>query len=163
MAETTPDAEQLVTAYVDMWNDREYAMIPDLVSESFVIYDSNAPAEGIPGPAGEVHGPNGLKAWMRAITSGFPDFRVDVHEMLTSNDQVMYEATLTGTHEGEFAGIPPTGRDVELRAMETYRVADGVIQEQRVYVDQQEFLEQLGMTDEETQDSGSNSRATMNR
>ncbi len=34
MAETTLDAEQLVTAYVVIWNDREYAMIPDLVSDS---------------------------------------------------------------------------------------------------------------------------------
>ena len=37
MAQATPDAEQLVTAYVTMWNDRDYAQIPELVSESFVI------------------------------------------------------------------------------------------------------------------------------
>lgn len=151
MAQATPDAEQLVTAYVAMWNDRDYAKVPELVSESFVMYDTNAPADDIPGPAGEVHGPDGLETWMRAITTGFPDFEADVQEMLASDDRVMYEVTLSGTHEGEFAGIPPTDRDVELSAMESYRVADGAIQEHRTYYDRLEFLNQLGLTDEATQ------------
>ena len=151
MAQSTTDAEQLVTAYVAMWNERDYAKIPELVSESFVMYDTNEPADDVPGPAGEVHGPDGLETWMRAITAGFPDFEADVQEMLASDDRVMYEVTLSGTHEGEFAGIPPTGRDVELSAMESYRVADGVIQEQRTYYDRLEFLNQLGLTDEATQ------------
>lgn len=151
MAQATPDAEQLVTAYVAMWNDRNYAKIPELVSESFVMYDANAPADDIPGPAGEVHGPDGLEMWMRAITTSFPDFQADVQEMLASDDRVMYEVTLSGTHEGEFAGIPPTGRDVELPAMESYRVADGAIQEHRTYYDRLEFLNQLGLTDEAIQ------------
>lgn len=151
MAQATPDAERLVTEYVATWNDRDYARIPELVSETFVMYDANAPADGTPGPAGEVHGPDGLETWMRAITNSFPDFRADVQEMLSSDDRVMYEVTLSGTHEGEFAGIPPTGRDVELSAMESYRVADGAIQEHRTYYDRQEFLDQLGLTDEAAQ------------
>ncbi|WP_323191262.1 ester cyclase [Halostella sp. PRR32] len=150
MAQATPDAEQIVTAYVAMWNDRDYAKIPELVSESFVMYDTNAPADDIPGPAGEVHGPDGLEAWIRAITTAFPDFEADIQEMLASDDRVMYEVTLSGTHEGEFAGIPPTGREIELSGMESYRVADGAVQEHRTYYDRQEFLNQLGLTDDAT-------------
>ncbi len=150
MAQATPDAEQIVTAYVAMWNDRDYAKIPELVSESFVMYDTNAPADDIPGPAGEVHGPDGLEAWIRAITTAFPDFEADIQEILASDDRVMYEVTLSGTHEGEFAGIPPTGREIELSGMESYRVADGAVQEHRTYYDRQEFLNQLGLTDDAT-------------
>jgi steroid delta-isomerase-like uncharacterized protein len=151
MARSTSDAEQFVTAYVAMWNDGDYAKIPELVSESFVMYDTNAPADDVPGPAGEVHGPDGLETWIRAITTGFPDFEADVQEMLVSDDRVMYEVTLTGTLGGEFAGVPPTGRDVELSAMESYRVEDGAIHEHRTYYDRLEFLNQLGLTDEATQ------------
>jgi predicted ester cyclase len=55
----------------------------------------------------------------------------------------MYDATLTMTHEGEFDGIPPTGREVEVREMAKYHVADGKIQEYRVCFDQQAVFEQL--------------------
>ncbi|WP_440008889.1 ester cyclase [Halomicrococcus sp. SG-WS-1] len=146
MAKATPDAEQLVRDYVEMWNEQEYSKIPDLVSESFVMHDPAAPAEGVPGPEREVHGPDGLEAFMRGVMAGFPAFQIDILDMLSSDDLVMYEAELTMTHEGEFDGIPPTGKELESREMSKYRIADGKIQEHRVYFDMQEAFEQLGVT-----------------
>lgn len=148
MAKATPDAEQLVRDYVEMVNGREYSKIPDLVSESFVMHDPAAPAEEVPGPEREVHGPEGFETFIRGVVTGFPDFQVNVVNMLSSHDLVMYEAELTMTHEGEFDGIPPTGREVECREMCSYRIADGKIQEHRVYFDMQEAFEQLGLTDD---------------
>lgn len=74
MAEATPEAEHLVKDYVEMWNDQEYSKIPDLVAESFVMYDPAAPAEGVAGPEREVHGPDGLEQFMRSWPD-FPTFR----------------------------------------------------------------------------------------
>lgn len=148
MAEATTEAEQLVNAYVDVWNEQDYARIPDLVSESFVMHDPAAPEEGVPGPAGEVHGPDGLEAFIRGVIAGFPDFHVTVLDSLSSDELVMYEGEITMTHEGEFDGIPPTGRTVEIREMSKYRVANGKIQEHHVYFDQQDIFEQLGLTDD---------------
>lgn len=71
-----------------------------------------------------------------------------VHDVVSDDDLVMYEATLTMTHEGEFDGIPPTGREVEVREMATYRVAEGEIQEYRVCFDRQAVFEQLRLMDE---------------
>ncbi|SEO92914.1 conserved hypothetical protein, steroid delta-isomerase-related [Halogranum amylolyticum] len=148
MAEATPRAEQLVREYVEIWNERAYSKIPDVVSESFVMSDPAAPEEGVPGPAREVHGPDGLEAFVRGVVDGFPDFRVTVGDLLSSDDLVMYEAEITMTHEGEFGGIPPTGRAVEVGEMSTFRVVDGKIQEHRAYFDQQEIYEQLGLTED---------------
>lgn len=148
MAEVTPESEQLVTDYVNMWNNQEYATIPDLVAESFVMYDPAAPEDGVPGPAGEVHGRDGLEAFTRGVTAGFPDFDVTILDMVSSDELVMYEATITMTHEREFDGIPPTGREAEVREMSKYRVADGAIHEHRAYFDQQAIFEQLGLTDD---------------
>jgi predicted ester cyclase len=53
----------------------------------------------------------------------------------------------TTQHEGEFNDIPPTGREVELRAMAKFLVDDGKVTEHREYHDRQDFLEQLGVTD----------------
>jgi steroid delta-isomerase-like uncharacterized protein len=141
MTEATEEAEQLVNAYLSMWEQQEYSKIPDLVSESFEMHGPFTPEEGI-------RGRDGLEEWMREVTSGFPDFRTDVLDVLSSDDLVMCEVTVSGTHEGEFDGVPPTGREVEIRAMEKFDVADGTVREHRVYFDQQEMLEQLGLADE---------------
>lgn len=148
MAEATSEPERIVTAYVNMWNERDYARIPDLVAESFVMYDAAAPAEGVPGPEGEVHGRDGLEAFMRGVVTGFPDFELSVLDTVSGDELVMYEADITMTHEGEFGGIPPTGRTVEIREMSKCRVEDGAVHEHRVYFDQQEVFERLGLADE---------------
>lgn len=148
MAEATPEPERIVNAYVDMWNERDYARIPDLVAESFVMYDAAAPAEGVAGPEGEVHGRDGLEAFMRGVAAGFPDFELTILDTVSRDDLVMYEAEIAMTHEGEFDGIPPTGRTVEMREMSKCRVEDGVVREHRVYFDQQEVFEQLGLADD---------------
>jgi steroid delta-isomerase-like uncharacterized protein len=147
MVETT-EPEQLVKAYVDVWNEQDYSTIPDVVSESFVLYDPAAPEEGVPGPKREVHGPDGLELFIRGVVTRFPDFHVNIIDVLSSGDLVMYEGKITMTHEGEFDGIPPTGQEVEIRTMSTYRIEDGEIQEHRVYFNQQEVFEQLGLAEE---------------
>lgn len=141
MAEATPDAKRLVNAYEDIWNERDYAKIQDVVSESFVMYDPAA-------PGGEVHGRDGLETFIDEVVSAFPDFRVTVIDMLVGEDTVMDEAKYTMTHEGEFDGIPPTGKEVEIRGMSIHRIQDGKVEEHRVYINQQELLDQLGLTED---------------
>ena len=141
MAEATADTEQLVRTYVDAINERAYSTLQDLVSDSFIMYDPAA-------PGGEVHGPDGLEAFIREVAAGFPDFRVEILDVLATNDLVMYEGKVTMTHEGEFDGINPTGREAEFREMTKYRVEDGSIREHRAYFDQQGIYEQLGITED---------------
>ena len=48
------ESEQLVRSYGDIWNDREYSRIPDLVSETFVLYDPAVPENVGPGPSADL-------------------------------------------------------------------------------------------------------------
>jgi steroid delta-isomerase-like uncharacterized protein len=139
MAQTTTDAERIANDYVEMWNEREFERIPELVAESFVHVDPDG---------SEVYGREGLEGYMRGILAGFPDLHVSVTDMVSSGNTVMYEATLTMTHEGEFEGIPPTGRELEIREMATVEVADGTVEAHRVYYDFHETLRQLGLVEE---------------
>lgn len=148
MAQETPDTERIAREYAEIWNERKYAKIPDVVSESFVMYDPAVPEDGVAGPQREAHGRDGLEQFIRAIVTGFPDFHVTLLDMLSSEDRVMYEAEASMTHEGKFLEIPPTGEKVELRYMGKINIADGKVQEHRVYIDSQEFFEQLGLTDD---------------
>jgi len=147
MSHTPTPSEQLVSAYVEVWNERAYQNIPDLVSDGFVMHDPAVPEEGIPGPKGQAHGGDGLEQFIRGVVAGFPDFHVAVLDLLSRDDVVMYEAEISMTHEGEFGGAPPTGRRAEFRLMSKFVIADDAIQEHSVYFDIRSVYEQLGLAD----------------
>ena len=143
---TASDTTAIATAYVQMWNDRDYEAIPRLVSESFVMYDPAVPAAGVAGPKGEAHGRDGLRQFVELLTTAFPDFEVTVLDILSGEDLAMYEVRLTMTHEGPLGGLPPTGRRVDVRGASILRLEDGVVAEHRFHTNMQESAEQLGLT-----------------
>lgn len=133
---TTPDVEQLMSDYFDLRNGDLSKL--DVVSESFTFYL----------PIDEVHGRDGAEAMQRDQENGFSDFTLEVDEMIVGDDIALWEWTATGTHEGEWQGIPPSGREVEFTGMSKTVIADGKIQENWAYFDPQNLLAQLGVTDE---------------
>jgi steroid delta-isomerase-like uncharacterized protein len=140
MAETTADAERLLDEYETIWNERDYSKIPDVVSESYVRVSPVA-GEG-------VRGHDGLEEFIRGLEASFSDFEVSFEEQLVGEDVAMFEATFTGTHDGEFNEIPPTNEEVEFPNMSIVQFEDGKIREHRTYYDPQEFAEQIGATDD---------------
>jgi steroid delta-isomerase-like uncharacterized protein len=77
--------------------------------------------------------------------NAFPDSRVTIDDMIAEGDQVVTKKTFRGTHEGEFAGIPPTGKTVELQFVDIMRVHNGKIVEHWNCIDQLSFMQQLGV------------------
>ena len=65
--------------------------------------------------------------------------------MIAEGDRVMTYKTFTGTHTGEFQGIPPTGRPVRFDVMDIVRLEDGQIVEHWGLVDQLGLMRQLGV------------------
>ena len=63
---------------------------------------------------------------------------------VVSDGAAVLEAAVVGTHTGEFAGVPATGRDVRIPLVVSYRIADGQIQEANVYLLVASFLQQVG-------------------
>lgn len=140
MSETESETEQLLEAFVETTNTRDFDRLSNIVAETFVW---STPAA----PGGEVHGPDEAREVMEKITSGFPDFEVKITDILTSGDKGMAELEFTMTHEGEYEGIPPTGQEVELRGTSKWHVADEKIQELRDCANMQELLDQLEVTE----------------
>jgi steroid delta-isomerase-like uncharacterized protein len=129
-----------------MWNDRDFAAVPELVSESFVMYDPAAPAARVAGPRGEVHGRAGLRQFVEYVTTAFPDFEITVLDVLAAEELVAYEVRLAMTHEGPLGRLPPTGRRVDIRGASVLRLDDGVVAEHRFYTDMADVAQQLGLT-----------------
>ena len=57
--------------------------------------------------------------------TAFPDLHCSVDELIAEGDKVFCRSTMTGTHDGEYKGIPPTGRHVSAESAEVYRIVDG--------------------------------------
>jgi len=57
--------------------------------------------------------------------TSFPDMHVSLEEFIAEGNTVFLRSTLTGTHDGEYKGIPPTGRHVATECAEVFRIADG--------------------------------------
>jgi len=57
--------------------------------------------------------------------NAFPDLHCSLEELIAEDDKVVLRSTMTGTHDGEYKGIEPTGRHVSTDAAEIFRVVDG--------------------------------------
>ena len=60
---------------------------------------------------------------------GFPDLSITVEEVMAEGDRVAARVTMRGTHRGEFQGIAPTGKRVEVKAIDMFRISGGKIVE----------------------------------
>ena len=89
-------------------------------------------------------GVDGLKAWVVTLRRSFPDLRAMVEDEIAEGDTVVQRLVLSGTHEGEFGGLQPTGRHVTWDLVEILRVGpDGKFTHHRSIWDQLGLLRQL--------------------
>ncbi|MET7847524.1 ester cyclase [Streptomyces avermitilis] len=89
-------------------------------------------------------GAEALKRVWEVLLRAFPDIRVTVEETITEGDKVVSRNTVTGTHRGEYQGLPPTGKTVTYNEIFILRFAEGRIAEIRGIVDALAQLRQLG-------------------
>jgi steroid delta-isomerase-like uncharacterized protein len=67
----------------------------------------------------------GVKDFFVMMRKAFPDLHVEVHDIVADGDLAVARATMTGTHQGEFMGVPPTGRRIEVEGFDMVRIPDG--------------------------------------
>jgi len=80
-----------------------------------------------------------------AYRVAFPDLRMSFEDQISQGDRVVTRWTATGTHLGEFIGIPATGRAAVVSGIFIHRVADGLIAETWTSFDGLGLLQQLGV------------------
>ena len=95
-------------------------------------------------PPGMQHGLAGHKAIVRLFRTAFPDQWWQIEDLIAEGDKIVARTTMTGTHHGDFFGIPPTGRSVTLTGVHIMRVADGRVIEHWGSNDDLGLMRQLG-------------------
>lgn len=99
------------------------------------------------------HDPDGFFAGTReqfrqtaqAIFAGFSDMEVIIDDLIAEGDKVVKKWTSRSVHTGEFMGIPPTGKAMEITGTTVYRIAGGKIVECWSNADRMGMLQQLGV------------------
>jgi steroid delta-isomerase-like uncharacterized protein len=112
-------------------------VLDELVAEDFVNHDPAVPPEL---PSGR----EGLKELVRFYRSAFPDTRLTIEDQIAEGDRVVTRYTARGTHQGDFAGIPPTGKQATVTGITIDRIEGGKLVESWNSFDQLGLLQQLG-------------------
>lgn len=87
----------------------------------------------------------GVKSFFRMYRAGFPDLRMEPQDVLVSGDKVVVRARATGTHQGDFMGMPPTGKRIEVQLIDILRFGgDGLVHEHWGVFDAMAMMQQLG-------------------
>lgn len=90
-------------------------------------------------------GIEGAKAAHRVMLVGFPDHQTIIDDLIAEDGKVEARITMTGSHQGEFMGVPPTGRSVKFTGMYIARIENGKIVEHWGEEDGVSLLQQLGV------------------
>jgi serine phosphatase RsbU (regulator of sigma subunit) len=88
----------------------------ELVDEIFDRYISHQPDGST-----LQRGPQDVKRFHREFRSAFPDFHISIEEQIAEGDKVVSHYTIRGTHQGDFRGLAPTGKEIEIKGVTTFR------------------------------------------
>ncbi len=111
----------------------------DVIDE--VVADDMIEHEEFPGIE---PGKPGVRQFFTLFRGAFPDMRMDAHEIIVDGDLLCVRGSMSGTHEGEFMGLPPTGRRFEVDGFDMLRVRDGQFAEHWGLFDSLTMMQQLG-------------------
>jgi steroid delta-isomerase-like uncharacterized protein len=98
------------------------------------------------GNDGDIRGRENVKTYLQTFITAVPDLKVTIEDIFGEDDRVFSRARMRGTNTGEFNGMPPTGKTIDIGLiMAACRVKDGRIVEEWEVLDQLELVRQLGL------------------
>ena len=121
----------------EVLNKKNVGALDDFFAADYVEHSESPP--GIPANR------EGMKQMMGMFFAGFPDLQVTTEEVIAEGDKVVVRNTVRGTHQGEFMGIPATGKQIEISEIHIVRIVDGMVVEHWGITDQMGMMQQLGL------------------
>src|SRR5918911_5725307 len=110
---TEEENKAIFRRYIEeVWNQGRL----ELADEIFERYLAHQPD----GPTLE-RGPEDVKRFVGEFRAAFPDLHISIDDQIAEGDKVMVHATIRGTHQREFRGMAPTGKEIEERGFSVFR------------------------------------------
>jgi steroid delta-isomerase-like uncharacterized protein len=124
--------------YDEIVNGRDAGAAEELIADDIVFRD---PAV----PGGVLHGRAGVQQFIETLVAAFPDFRMTSEgAILVEDATAVCRWVARGTHRGEFAGQPPTGREFSVPGIDLFTITEGRIVQMWVALDTLSMMQQLG-------------------
>lgn len=113
----------------------DVSVAEDMLADDFVDHTPFGP---IPGTK------EGVLQLFAMLRGAFPDLHAEIHELIAEGDKVVTRKTFRGTHEGEFMGIPPSGKKVAWDVIDIVQYKDDKMAAHWNVVDALSLIQQLG-------------------
>jgi steroid delta-isomerase-like uncharacterized protein len=124
--------------YDEVVNGRDADAARELIADDIVFQD---PAV----PGGVLHGRAEVQQFIEALVAAFPDFHMSPDgPILVEDTTAVCRWVARGTHRGEFAGQPPTGRQISVPGIDLFTITEGRIAQMWVALDTLSMMQQLG-------------------
>ena len=136
---TAEEAKALVEKDQKIWNEGNMALVDEIISPDYVEHTANRPED-------VVVGIEAFKERVANLRAYFPDFNVNVEELIVKDDRIVWRWICSGTNTGTLTDIPPTGKKMQIEGVGILRVVDGKIVERVMYYNEAARLVQLGYT-----------------
>ncbi|MBI4491907.1 MAG: ester cyclase [Chloroflexi bacterium] len=133
---STEQNKALARQLIEIFNQRDVAALGQVLPTDYVHHD---PALPLP-----TSGLEGYRQATQVFFDAFRDAHMTIEDLTGEEDRVAFRWTFRGTHTGPLMGIPPTGKQVSISAIQLSRVAGGKIVESWVNYDAMGLLQQLG-------------------
>jgi steroid delta-isomerase-like uncharacterized protein len=127
----------ILRSIIQAFNDRDLTVVPTLVTPGFVRHD-------LASAFMEVRGREEVDDFMQVVLSALPDIQVTIEDIFATEERGAMRLTVSGTHQGEFQGIAPTGKKVTFSSFNLYRFEEGKLAEFWQLIDVANFLRQIG-------------------
>lgn len=121
----------------DIYEEGKLERIDEYIAEDCVSHSPLVPEDG--------HGPEDYRAFIAGLLAAFPDYDDAIEDLIAEDDKVAVRIRMTGTHEGAFMDLDPTGKAVDVSGMIIYRIEGGQIVEDWHQADMMGMLQQLGV------------------
>ena len=133
---STEENKALAHRYIEeVFNQKNLATIDELNTPDVVLHNASM----------VIQGREAYKQFVSMYLSAFPDMHMTIEDMIAEGDTVAERVTIRATHEGDFMGIPPTGKQGTVTAIYIVRFANGQGAEVWANGDDLGLLQQLGV------------------
>jgi len=122
----------IVRKYVEAYNKQDLQAVDELLAPDYFDHTHQV-------------GPDGTKQLIAMGFKAFPDWHESVQDIIAEGDKVWVLLQYSGTHVGDWRGLPPTGNRINTMAVDIYRVVDGKLSEYWNVTDSMPLLKQIGV------------------